>query len=79
MLGLVHLPRKCLISCPNLNHKLFIGGNPPSLIAILWNIDILLHKQAKRTKHFEGECVMLSLVSDWTKYIPIQNFRFIFL
>ena len=24
------------------------SGNPPSLIAVLWNMGILLHKQAKR-------------------------------
>ena len=37
------------------------GGsdNPPSLIPALWNIGILLHKQATRTKHFDGECMNL--------------------
>ena len=32
------------------------SGNPPSLIPALWNIGILLHKQATQTKHFDGEC-----------------------
>ena len=32
------------------------SGNSPSLIPALWNIDILLHKQATRTKLFEPEC-----------------------
>ena len=31
------------------------SGNPPSLIPALWNIDILLHKQATRTKYFDGK------------------------
>ena len=31
-------------------------GYPPSCIPALWNIGILLHKQATRTKHFEPEC-----------------------
>ena len=29
------------------------SGNTPSLISALWDIDILLHKQATRAKHFE--------------------------
>ena len=32
------------------------SGNPPSLIPTLWNIGILLHKQATQTKHFDGQC-----------------------
>ena len=32
------------------------SGNPPSLIPALWNIGILLYKQATRTKHFDGKC-----------------------
>ena len=35
------------------------SGNPYSLIPTLWNIGILLHKQATRTKHFDGECTSL--------------------
>ena len=31
----------------------------PSFIPALWNIGILLHKQAPRTKHFDGECKIL--------------------
>ena len=30
--------------------------NPPSLNHALWNIGILLHKQATRAKHFDPEC-----------------------
>jgi hypothetical protein len=30
----------------------------PSLIPALWNIGILLHKQATRTKHFDSECTL---------------------
>ena len=33
------------------------SGNPASLIPALWNIGILLHKQATRTKHFDSECI----------------------
>ena len=36
------------------------SGNPPSPIPALWNIGILLHKQAIRTKHFDGECTDFS-------------------
>ena len=32
------------------------SGNPPSFISTLWNIGILLHKQATRAKYFDGEC-----------------------
>ena len=32
------------------------SGFPPSLIPALWNIGILLHKQATWTKHFCPEC-----------------------
>ena len=32
------------------------SGNPPSFIPALWNIGILLHKQATRAKHFEPKC-----------------------
>ena len=32
------------------------SGNPPSLIPALWNIGILLNKQATQTKHFDGQC-----------------------
>ena len=32
------------------------GGNLPSLIPALWNIGILLHKQATHAKHFGPEC-----------------------
>ena len=32
--------------------------NPPSLIPALWNIGILLHKQATRAKHFGPECII---------------------
>ena len=34
------------------------SGNPPFIIYTLWNIDILLHKQATRAKHFDGECIL---------------------
>ena len=34
------------------------SGNPPSLIPGILNIDILLHKQAIRTKYFDGECII---------------------
>ena len=40
------------------------SGNPPSIIPALWNIGILLHKQATRvlgltrTKHFDGERII---------------------
>ena len=33
------------------------SGFPPSLIPALWNIGILLHKQATRIKHFCPECI----------------------
>ena len=33
-----------------------VSGNPPFLIPALWNIGILLHKQATRTKHLDGKC-----------------------
>ena len=33
------------------------SGNPSSLIPALWNIGILLHKQATLGKHFEPECI----------------------
>ena len=29
---------------------------PPSLISVLWNIGILLHKQDTQAKHFDGKC-----------------------
>ena len=32
------------------------SGNPPSFIPALWNIGILLHKQATLTKQYDGEC-----------------------
>ena len=32
------------------------SGFPPSLIPTLWNIGILLHKQATLGKHFEPKC-----------------------
>ena len=32
-------------------------ANPPSLIPALWNIGILLHKQATHPKHFWPECI----------------------
>ena len=32
------------------------SGNPPSSIPALWNIGILLHKQALLGKHYEPEC-----------------------
>ena len=32
------------------------SSNPPSLIHALWNIGILIHKQATRAKHFGPEC-----------------------
>ena len=36
---------------------LFGSGNPPFLISAIWNIGILLHKQATRNKHFDSECI----------------------
>ena len=33
------------------------SGNSPSFISALWNIGILLHKQATHTKHSWGECI----------------------
>ena len=36
-------------------------GKLPSLIPALWNIGILLHKQATRAKHFVGKCSLLGL------------------
>ena len=33
------------------------SGNPQSLIPVLWNIGILLHKQANRTNHFDNQCI----------------------
>ena len=33
------------------------SGNPPSLISALWNIGILLHKQATHAKYFDSECM----------------------
>ena len=33
------------------------SGFPPSLIPALWNIDVLLHKQATWIKHFCPECI----------------------
>ena len=38
------------------------SGNSPSLIPALWNIGILLHKQATHVKHFCPEC-NISLIS----------------
>jgi hypothetical protein len=35
------------------------SGNSPPLISTLWNIGILLHKQATRAKHFDGKCTIL--------------------
>ena len=32
------------------------SGNTPPLIPVLWNISILLHKQATHGKHFGPEC-----------------------
>ena len=37
------------------------SGNSPSLIPALWNIGILLHKQATRNKHFETECKYVNM------------------
>ena len=34
------------------------SGNPLSLIPILWNIGILIHKQATHAKHFGPECIL---------------------
>ena len=36
------------------------SGSPPSLIPALWNIGILLHKQAILGKHFWPECMSRS-------------------
>ena len=36
-------------------------GSPPSLIPALWNIGILLHKQATQGKHFCPECIYLNM------------------
>ena len=33
------------------------SSNPPSLIPALWNLGILLQKQATLTKHFDGQCM----------------------
>ena len=38
------------------------SGSPPSLIPALWNIGILLHKQATLGKHFRPECRILAVV-----------------
>jgi hypothetical protein len=57
------------LNANHLNHKLFISfkhwnaggsGKPPSLIPDLWNIGILIHKQATLSKHFESECMNLA-------------------
>ena len=38
------------------------SGNPSSLIPALWNIGILLHKQATLGKHFRPECTSAFLL-----------------
>ena len=38
------------------------SGNPPFLIHVLWNIGILIHKQATLGKHFEPECMLESYI-----------------
>ena len=44
------------------------SGNPPFLISALWNIGILLHKQATSNKHFHGECITkVTLHITWEK------------
>ena len=38
------------------------SGSPPSLIPALWNIGILLHKQATLGKHFPPECILFGFL-----------------
>ena len=37
--------------------RLGVATLSPSIIPCLWNIGILLHKQATWTKRFDGECM----------------------
>ena len=37
--------------------KLVGVANTPYLVPALWNIGILLHKQATLSKHFEPKCI----------------------
>ena len=39
------------------------SGNLPSLNSTLWNIGILLHKQATHTKHSWGECMYIRFLN----------------
>ena len=53
------------------------SGFPPSLISSLWNIGILLHKQATRIKHFCPECIaniFLHSIFSW-----LHGIRMVFL
>ena len=43
------------------------SGNPNSLNHVLWNIGILLHKQATSAKHFGSECIFWKITH--SKYI----------
>ena len=41
----------------NIERLVAVATLPLSLNPALWNIGILLHKQATRTKHFESQCI----------------------
>ena len=53
-----------------------VSGNPPSFIPALWNIGILLQKQATHAKQFELKCIyvcqVIILYVDCTKgsFVP---------
>ena len=58
------------------------SGSPPSFNPALLNIVILLHKQATRTKHFDGQCIYIScriycfsLYLDFSFIIEFQFYR----
>jgi hypothetical protein len=51
------------------------SGNPPFLISALWSIGILFHKQATRTRHFDGECTFKQFLRKEIKtYIEKFNY-----
>ena len=60
---------KCWHFEANLNHRR--SGSPPTLIPTLWNIDILLHKQAKLRKDMQHSVFS----AFWGSQSKMENFN----
>ena len=51
---------------------MLVGLTPTSLIPALWNISILLHRQATRTNHFDGQCILTNSKKKYAAYEKIN-------